>query len=1072
MKMSGKTGREKSISFRIVLTAVLAVVFLAMGLMLAVTYFMNSLTDSILLHMLQTMAKTAAQNVEGNLHILADRFFLIRDNGVFTDSGASTGDRQNLLNRITSGIEFVWLGLYGSGGMLLAGSDECPRSISGREIGPLMRRTDNLVIEDTSVGSKGLEIVMGIPIHAEDTEYYLVGSYHYDVLGDVLNTINIGAGGAAFIIDEDTRFIAHRDQGKVFSREFVISSLEPGKELEEVLLLMKQGQTGSAKIPGAGGRIFISYAPIRGTRWSLGIQAPREDFISPLREAMAVSIGIMFIALCFFTAVFNLAIRGILTVPLHAITGSARNIARGRFEDTLPPGLAAREDEIGRLGAAFITVSDAVRNVILDIRGLTGAARAGSLNERADSARHQGDYHLIISGINAMLDVICSHLNAMPGALALFNGSGKPVFLNQAMEDILFRHQISKDDPQLFAAIVSPGSGAPAEWAASLFASPEQGGDTCNGEVAIRDASGEEYNYSLNLRRIGGGPGMQDGPGDNSLCVMMILRDITMLARAKLEAEAASTAKSNFLANMSHEMRTPMNAIIGMTSLAKSASGTDRKDYCLDKIENASIHLLGVINDVLDMSKIEADKFELSAAEFNFEKMLQRVVNVIASRVEEKQQNFTVRLDKNMPLSLIGDDQRLAQVITNLLSNAVKFTPKHGTVRLNAFLVEEEADVFTIQIEVTDTGIGISREQQAGLFASFQQADSSISRRFGGTGLGLAISKRIVEMMGGSIWVRSNPREGSTFGFTIRAGKGAAIRESLLGPGVRRGNLRILAVDDDSDIREYFSGIMQQLSVFCDTAAGGTEALERIEQNGAYDIYFIDWKMPGLNGIELSRRIKERTGENSAAAAQAAAPLPQRSVVIMISAAEWTSIEEEARKAGVDKFLPKPLFSSAIADIINECLGAGSLSGDDGVSVDEGCFKGCRVLLAEDIEINREIVMALLEPTMLEIDCARNGVEAVEMFSAGHAKYDMIFMDVHMPEIDGYEATRRIRALDIPGAKEIPIVAMTANVFQQDIEKCLASGMNDHLGKPLDLKDVMAKLRRYLPRQRGSDPAD
>ncbi|MDR2019565.1 MAG: response regulator [Treponema sp.] len=1060
--MSSKTGREKSVSFRIVLTAVLAVILLAAGLMLTVSYFMNSLTDSILLQMLQTMAKTAAQDVEDSLHILADRFFLIRDDSVFTGSGASVRDKQDLLDRVASGIEFVWLGLYGGNGMLLAGNDECPRSISGRDIGPLMLRTGNLAIEDTSVGSKGLEIVMGTPVHAEDTEYYLVGSYRYDVLGDVLNTINIGAGGTAFIIDEETRFIAHRDPDKVFSREFVSGSIDPGEELEAVLLLMTQGQTGSAKIPGAGGQIFISYAPIRGTRWSLGIQAPRDDFISPLREAMAVSAGIMFIALCFFTAIFNFAIRRILTVPLHAITGSARNLARGRFENTLPPGLAAREDEIGRLGAAFITMSDAVRNVILDIRGLTGAVRAGSLNERADGARHQGDYDLIISGINAMLDLICSHLNAMPNALALFNEPGRPIFFNRAMEDILFRHQIGRDDPQLFAAIVSSGSGALAERAVSLFASPAQGGDTCNGEAAIRDPGGEEYSYSLSLGRIGGGPGIQNGPGD-SPCVMMILRDITMLARARLEAEAASTAKSNFLANMSHEMRTPMNAIIGMTSLARSASSMDRKDYCLDKIENASIHLLGVINDVLDMSKIEANKFELSIAEFNFEKMLQRVVNVITSRVEEKRQDFTVRLGRDVPLSLVGDDQRLAQVIANLLSNAVKFTPKHGSIRLSVFLAKEEADVFTIQIEVTDTGIGISREQQAGLFASFQQADSSISRRFGGTGLGLAISKRIVEMMGGSIWVRSNPGEGSTFGFTIRAGKGAAVREGLLEPAARRENLRILAVDDDPDIQEYLAGIMQQLSVFCDTAAGGAEALELIERNGAYDIYFIDWKMPGLNGIELSRRIKERAGK------EPAAPL-QRSVVIMISAAEWTSIEEEAREAGVDKFLSKPLFSSAIADIINECLGINGLSEDSGAAVDEGCFKGCRVLLAEDIEINREIVLALLEPAMLEIDCARNGIEAVEMFSAGPTRYDMIFMDVHMPEMDGYEATRRIRGLDIPGAKEIPIVAMTANVFQQDIEKCLASGMNDHVGKPLDLKDVMAKLRKYLPRQRESEP--
>jgi hemerythrin-like metal-binding protein len=531
-----------------------------------------------------------------------------------------------------------------------------------------------------------------------------------------------------------------------------------------------------------------------------------------------------------------------------------------------------------------------------------------------------------------------------------------------------------------------------------------------------------------------------------------VARDIVEKERAAALAKAvqASKAKGDFLSNMSHEMRTPMNAIIGMTAIGKSSKDIEKKDYAFGKIEDASSQLLGVINDILDMSKIEANKLELSPVSFEFEKMLQKVVNVINFRVEERAQSFYVTIDKKIPHTLIGDDQRLAQVITNLLSNSVKFTPEEGTIRLNAQYVREENGLCTIQIDVKDTGIGISAEQQARLFHSFEQAENSTTRKFGGTGLGLAISKRIVEMMGGNIWIESEAGKGSTFCFTIQMRRGAGERRALLNPGVNWSNVRILAVDDEEEIRKYFSDTAQRFGVTCDIAASGEEALALIEKNGRYDIYFIDWKMPGMNGLELSRRIKKDNGENS--------------VVTMISAAEWSAIENQANDAGVDKFLSKPLFPSDIADLINISLGLPDPTSprkkQDG-EIDD--FAGRCVLLAEDVEINREIVLALLEPTALSIECAQNGEEAVRMFSETPDKYDMIFMDVQMPEMDGYEATRRIRALNTPKSRQIPIVAMTANVFREDIERALSSGMNDHVGKPLDFDNVLEKLRTYLP---------
>ncbi|MCL2392409.1 MAG: response regulator [Oscillospiraceae bacterium] len=520
-------------------------------------------------------------------------------------------------------------------------------------------------------------------------------------------------------------------------------------------------------------------------------------------------------------------------------------------------------------------------------------------------------------------------------------------------------------------------------------------------------------------------------------------------------AEQGSRAKSEFLANMSHEIRTPMNAIIGMTYIAKSAHSNERKDYAIGKIENASNHLLGIINDILDMSKIEANKLELHAVVFNFEEMLKKVINIINFGIVEKHQKFTVYIDENIPRMLKCDDQRLSQVITNLLSNAVKFTPEGGTISLNTKLISSDAERCEIQFEVSDTGVGISQEQQSRLFTPFEQAESSTTRKYGGTGLGLALTKRIIELMGGSIHVESSLGEGATFVFAISSDIGTEPKRSGIkssdGPIVDQ--LRVLIVDDEEDIREYFVDVAMRFNIPCDIAASGEEALELINKGNKYDICFVDWNMPEMNGIELSSKIKESDASES--------------IIIMISSIEWQIIEEDARASGVEMFLPKPIFPSAFIEAINTCFSVDLLNERQEQSKEvTDRFWGYRVLLAEDVEINREIVIALLEPTLLEIDCAENGLEAVRMFSENPEKYNIIFMDLQMPEMDGYDATRAIRALDNERAKEIPIIAMTANVFKDDIENCKAVGMNGHLGKPIDFEAVMTILRRYLYRQK------
>ncbi|MBE1236942.1 response regulator [Phaeovibrio sulfidiphilus] len=553
------------------------------------------------------------------------------------------------------------------------------------------------------------------------------------------------------------------------------------------------------------------------------------------------------------------------------------------------------------------------------------------------------------------------------------------------------------------------------------------------------------------------------------------------LRLARDEARASARAKTTFLANMSHEIRTPMNAIMGMTGIARESTSLERIQYCLGKIEDAAGHLLGVINDILDMSKIEAGKFEVSPVETVLDDLLARITNVVGFRVEQKRQSFIIRVNPDVPRSLVTDPQRLAQVITNLVTNAVKFTPDEGKIILFIRKRSRQGDLCELEFEVSDTGIGISPEQQERLFQSFEQADDSISRRFGGTGLGLSISKSIIEHMDGSIWVESEPGKGSRFFFTIWARVAENTRPVALSPGASRKKLRVLIVDDAPEICEYVEEILGGLGIACKTACDGYQALDMIRHFGAFDIVFIDWMMPEMDGLELARRIRALRGAGS--------------IVILISSVDWAQVAAEAHASGINDFIPKPILSSMIVDCINRhvCavapdprngpdLATGGTGSGTGVGEPNPApapcgsdaptprrsadlFRGRRILVVEDIDINREILGIQLQETGVDIDCAVDGREALEMITAAPGRYDLILMDIHMPEMDGYEATRRIRALGTPDGNSLPIIAMTANVFREDVERCLAVGMDDHVGKPISVDEVIGKMARYL-----SDP--
>ncbi|MDR0323242.1 MAG: response regulator [Treponema sp.] len=537
------------------------------------------------------------------------------------------------------------------------------------------------------------------------------------------------------------------------------------------------------------------------------------------------------------------------------------------------------------------------------------------------------------------------------------------------------------------------------------------------------------------------------------------------------EAAQAGRAKGDFLSKMLHEIRAPMNTITGMTLIGKSSQTAEKKDFAFDKIEDASNHLLGVISDILDMSKIEANKLELSLVNFEFGTMLQKVVNAINFKVNKRRQNFYVNVDSNIPRMLVGDDQRLAQVITNFMSNAVKFTPEEGTIHLDARLLKEEYGKCRLLVSVTDTGIGISDEQKTHLFRSFEQAEAGTSRKYGGAGFGLAISKSIIEMMDGEVWVESELGHGSKFSFTVVLQHSSEeVERPLLNGNIDRSAIRIFAADEDPQIRQFFADLCAKLGIFCTVASSCEEAEKLLAQDYKYSVFFIDWKLSGsfhrtkkalhhrcavplcMNGTELARYISTITS----------------SVAMMFSLADWNVIENEAHSAGVDKFLQKPLFPSAIVDIINQCLGVNCAAEQEKTDKEADDFSNYTILIAEDAEVNREIMLALLEPTNLTVDCAENGTQALKMFTDSPDRYAMIFMDVQMPQMDGYETTRYIRAFeaehcyDRDSCRHIPIVAMTANVFHEDIERCIEAGMNAHIGKPLVYDELLCKLRTYL----------
>ena len=534
--------------------------------------------------------------------------------------------------------------------------------------------------------------------------------------------------------------------------------------------------------------------------------------------------------------------------------------------------------------------------------------------------------------------------------------------------------------------------------------------------------------------------GKQAELGERIILQDKLVQQSQALSDALTAAEDASKAKTVFLSNMSHEIRTPMNAIIGLDNIAlNDPEATPKIKEYLTKIRGSAHHLLDLINDILDMSRIESGRMTLKNEEFSFSKLIENINTIFSGQCQEKGLDYQCHVKGQIDDYYIGDVMKLRQVLINILGNAVKFTPSGGTVDVVVEKIASLNDKSTLRFTIKDTGIGMSKEFLPHIFDAFSQEDGSTTSKYGSSGLGLAITKNIVEMMNGNIQVESEKGKGTVFTVTVTLMDSKMTKDKDADVAINPQEMSVLIVDDDPIACQHGKLVLEKIGIASEIASSGKEAIEMVKLRHArrqpYNLIVVDWKMPEMDGVETARQIRATVGNESA--------------IIILTAYRWDDVLEDALAAGIDSFIPKPLFASSLMEELQSALKKKRTLQEN--NAQKADLKGRKILLAEDVEINAEIMTMILEEREIKVELAKNGKIAVEMFeSHPEGYYDAILMDMRMPEMDGLTASKIIRAMDRADSKNIPIIALTANAFDEDVQRSMQAGLNAHLSKPVE----------------------
>ena len=791
------------------------------------------------------------------------------------------------------------------------------------------------------------------------------------------------------------------------------------------------------------GTWLTGYAPIFGDDGErvglLGVDIKAARIQAYERKLVGVFTAIFLVGLV-VSVLLGTVLGNRLAAPIVALTRRAERVGQGDLETSIP---VSSNDELGVLEAAFNNMTRQLRELVEQLRA-----------EVASREEAERKYRSIFD--NALEGIFQS---SHDGRFLTCNPELARMLGYERAEDVL--EQVTHIPTQLYVDHSDRDA---------VLDKLDRDGSVAGLRTRMRRQDGSIIWTELSARRV-----LDESTGQQY--IEGLLKDITQQLEKEVAeqnervAQEASRAKSEFLANMSHEIRTPMNAVIGLAHLTLKTELTPRQRDYVQKILRSAKALLRIINDILDFSKIEAGKLTMESVPFDIEQVLHSLAGVMSLTADEKGLELLFNLDPKVPRRLIGDPLRLEQVLTNLVANALKFTERGSVVVAIGHEPEsegasEEADAVRLRFSVSDTGIGLSKHAAARLFESFSQADASVTRRHGGTGLGLSICKRLVEMMGGQIWVESTLGEGSTFSFTGVFSRAFEADESRFRYPPQLDGLRVLVVDDNSAARDILCDMLASFSFTADPVASGEEAVAAleaaVEDGRPYQLVLMDWRMPGMDGVETSAAIHDHPN------------LAEVPSILMVTAYSRDEVQERAQAAGVSGFLIKPVNPSLLFDAIVSLFAS---EDNQQLRLDESHdlnvqglddIRGARLLLVEDNPINQQVARELLEAEGFKVDTADHGRAALEQLAAtdGPTGYDLVLMDIQMPEMDGVEAARRIRSLEgAPG--QTPIVAMTAHALEAERERCLAAGMNDHVPKPIDPAQLFSTLVRWIPAGAG-----